>query len=89
MIGRESEEISFIVPEGFQRARSSCGSRRNISLYSRSRPINRKRSEYTKEAEKRMLAGIALNPPHNCGEGCEDPMATRTDRASLPKKVGH
>jgi len=29
--------------------------RRNISLYSRGRLINRKRSEYTKEAEKRML----------------------------------
>jgi len=27
-----------------------------------------------------MLAGVAIDPAHHGGQGCGDPMATRTDR---------
>ena len=75
----ESQVILWIIDHQLDR--------RNISLYSRGRLINRKRAEYAKEAEKRMLAGVALDPAHNCGRGCEDPRARRTDH-KLAKESG-
>jgi len=63
--------------------------RRNISLFSRGRLINRKRAEYAKAAEERMLSGVAIDPPQNSGEGsqCSDRRSRETDR-KLAKESG-
>ena len=75
----ESQVIFWIIDHQLDR--------RNISLYSRGRLINRKRAEYTKEAEKRMLSGVALDPHQNSGEGSDDPKDKWTDR-KLAKESG-
>ena len=75
----ESQVILWIIDHQLDR--------RNISIYSRGRLIHRKRAEYTIEAEKRMLSGVALDPDQNSGQGYKDAMATRTDR-KLAKESG-